>query len=300
MDVKVMPAPVEEYQKLIEQDFPEFKIGSIEYLGSGWDNAAMLVNEQYVFRFPRGLFESSERIKTDEIEKEVNILNYLHGKVSFEVPKPEFVAPGFHYVGYKIIPGTLWDQVDSNVQFSDELLRSWVKTRSEISKAVPLSECENLKIPRYRTEKNQKLVESYIADSSGDIRVRELAQKARDYILNHLTSTDSWIFIHEDLQMSNCMVNVSEKKICGVIDWGEAEIGPLEAEFYFWSKWGRKMLEKVARIQEEYDGSEVNTELARAIHIFYIVADYQDFKNRGFSQSAQHKWHQIEQYLHEG
>jgi len=300
MDAKVMPAAVEEYQKLIEQDFPEFKIESIKYLGSGWDNAAMLVNEQYVFRFPRGLFEPSERIKTDEIEKEVNILNYLQGKVSFEVPKPEFVAPGFRYVGYKLIAGTLWDQVDSSQQFSDELLQSWVKTRSEISKVVPLSECENLKIPRYRTEKNQKLVESYIADDSGDIRVRELAQKARDYILNHLTSSDTWAFIHEDLQMSNCMVDVKSKEICGVIDWGEAEVGPVEAEFYFWSKWGRQTLEKLVRMQEEYDGTKIDIELARAIHIFYIVADYQDFKNRGFSESAQHKWHQIEAYINEG
>lgn len=299
MDVKVMPAPVEEYQKLIEQDFPEFNVVSIKYLGSGWDNAAMLVNGQYVFRFPRGLFEPSERIKTDEIEKEVNILNYLGGKISFEVPIPQFVAPGFRYVGYKLIPGTLWDQVDSSVQFSDELLQSWVEVRSELSKSVPLSECEKLKIPLYRTEKNQKLVESYIADESGDIRVRELAQKARDYILNHLSGHDSWVFIHEDLQMSNCMVDLSNKKICGVIDWGEAEIGPVEAEFYFWSKWGRQTLEKVAKLQEEYDGTKINVELARAIHTFYIIADYQDFKNRGFSESAQHKWHQIEQYLRE-
>jgi len=68
MDAKVMPAPEGEYQKLIEQDFPDFKVQEIKYLGSGWDNAAMLVNQQFVFRFPRGLFEQTERLKTDEIE----------------------------------------------------------------------------------------------------------------------------------------------------------------------------------------------------------------------------------------
>ncbi len=299
MDAKVMPAPVEEYQKLIEQDFPDLKVESIKYLGSGWDNAAMLINEQYVFRFPRGLFEPSERLKTDEIEKEVNILNYLQGKVSFAVPKPTFVASGFRYFGYELLQGTLWDQIDSTQQFSDEFLKSWVETRSEISKVTPIGECAQLKIPKYRTDKNQKLVESYIADQTADIRVRELAQEARDYILNHLTSSDSWVFVHEDLQQSNCFVDPAQHKITGVIDWLEAEIGPVEAEFYFWSKWGRQTLEKAAKIQEEYDGTKIDIELARAIHIFYIVADYVDFSKRGFSESAQRKWHQIEQYLHE-
>jgi aminoglycoside phosphotransferase (APT) family kinase protein len=157
-----------------------------------------------------------------------------------------------------------------------------------------------LKIPKYRTDKNQKLVENYIADKTADIRVRELAQGARDYILNHLTSSDSWVFIHEDLQQSNCFVDEAQHKITGVIDWLEAEVAPVEAEFYFWSKWGRETLDKVAKMQEEYNGTKVNTELARAIHIFYIVADYQDFKNRNFAESAQHKWHQIEQYLQAG
>ncbi|MBX4199301.1 aminoglycoside phosphotransferase family protein [Candidatus Saccharibacteria bacterium] len=299
MDAKVMPAPVEDYQKLIEQDFPDFKVQEIKYLGSGWDNAALLVNQQFVFRFPRGLFEQSERLKTDEIEKEVDILRYLQGKVPFNVPKPQFVAPGFRYFGYMLLEGQLWDQVDSSQQFSDRFLQSWVEVRSQISSSIPSSEYANLKIPSYRTDKNQKLVEGYIADEAGDIRVRELAQKARDYILDHLTSNTSWVFIHEDLQQSNCFVDAKTNRITGVIDWGEAEIGPVEAEFYFWSKWGKPMLERVAKMQQIHDGTQVNIELARSIHIFYIVADYVDFTKRGYNESAQRKWHQIEQYLHE-
>lgn len=299
MNAESTSVSIEQYQKLIEQDFSQLKIESIKYLGSGWDNAAVLVNEQYVFRFLRGLFDANYPLKTEEIEKEVNILNYLQGKVSIAVPKPDYEAPNHSYFGYKLIPGTLWDQVDSSRQFSDEFIRSWVKTRSEISKAVPTSECEALKIPHYRTDKNQKLVESYIADETGDPRVREMAQKARDYMLDHLTSNDSWLFIHEDLQQSNCMVDPNTQKITGVIDWLEAEVGPVEAEFFFWSKWGKQCLQKAAKFQQEYDGTVINTDLARAIHQFYIIADYVDFKNRGFNESAERKWHQIQQYLNE-
>ncbi len=295
MDVKVIPASMEQYEALIKKDFPNFEVGELRYLGSGWDNAAILVNDQFVFRFPRGLFESSERLKTDEIEKEVSILNFLQDKVSFDVPKPDFVAPGFKYFGYKILGGTLWDKLDN--PFSDELLKSWIKIRCELNKAVSENEAKELKIPRYRTEKNEKFVRAYLADESSDPRVKDMAQKAMDYVLEHLKNNARWHLIHEDLQMSNCFVDVDGQKITGVIDFFEAELGPIEAEFYFWSKWGRDMLEKMARLQEEYDGTKIDVRLAEAIHQFYIVADYVEFAQRGFTASAQHKWRQIENYL---
>lgn len=295
MDVKVVPAPVEEYKKLIERDFPEFRIQSIKHLGSGLDNAALLVNDEYVFRFLRGLFDKDYPLKTVEIEKEINILNFLSGKVSFAVPKPDFVAPDFNYFGYKLIPGTLWDQTPDYMK--DEYLKSWVATRSEISKAITKSDASHLKVTSYRTDRNEKLVEAFIADESADKRVKQMAKDAMDYVCTHCTPKDSWVFIHEDLQMSNCMVDPNTHKITGVIDWLEAEIGPVEADFYFWCKYGKETLDKVAQIQADYDGTMIDTKLARCIHQFYIVADYQDFKTRGFAAAAAHKWHRIESYL---
>lgn len=295
MDAKVIPASMEQYEALIERDFPNFNVKELRYLGSGWDNAAILVNGQYVFRFPRGLFENSERLKTDEIEKEVSILDFLQGRVSFSVPKPDFVAPGFKYFGYKILQGTLWDHLEN--QFSDDLLKSWIKIRCELNKAITEDEAQQLKIPRYRTEKNEKFVRAYLADKSADPRVKGMVGRARDYVLEHLKNNARWHLIHEDLQMSNCFVDSDEHKITGVIDFFEAELGPIEAEFYFWSKWGRGMLEKMAKLQEEYDGTKIDVRLAEAIHQFYIVADYVEFKERGLTASAQHKWRQIEKYL---
>lgn len=286
---------IDEYKKYIERDFPNFKVNEIKYLGSGWDNAAFLVNNEYVFRFLRGLFERNYPLKTEEIEKEVNILKRLAGKTSFAVPKPDYVGRYYSYFGYKSIPGALWDQTPNSM--TDEYLKSWVAVRSELSKAIPVAEAGALKIPSYRTDKNQQFVNQFLADGGVDERVKQMAKAAMDYVCAQCQPKDSWVFIHEDLQMSNCMVNPAAKKITGVIDWLEAEIGPLEAEFYFWSKYGHEMLEKVAKMQEDFDGTKIDINLAVAIHQFYIVADYQDFKSRGFDEAAQHKWEQIEAYI---
>ncbi|HVO86281.1 MAG TPA: aminoglycoside phosphotransferase family protein [Candidatus Binatia bacterium] len=286
---------LDNYQQLIQKDFPDFKIQDLKYLGSGWDNAAVLVNGDYVFRFLRGIFDKNYPLKTEDVQKEVNILNYLQGKTSFAAPKPDFVAPDASYFGYKLIPGTLWDQAPDHL--SDEYLQSWVATRSEISKVIGKSEAVNLKVPNYGTDKNEALARAYIADPSADPRVVQMAQAAMDYVCTRCEPKDSWAFIHEDLQLSNCMVDTVAKKITGVIDWMEAEVGPVEAEFYFWSKYGKEVLHKVAALQQEYDGTVIDPKLARCIHQFYIVADYQDFKTRGFSEAADHKWRQIEAYL---
>lgn len=296
-DALVVPASMDEYKALLVKDFPQLQVRSIRYLGSGWDNAAILVNEEFVFRFPRGLFEQGQRIKTDEIEKEINILNYLRGKVSFATPEPTFITSDFRYFGYTLVHGTLWDRADASRQFSDAVLESWVRVRCELSKAISQEKATELKIPKYKTSRNESLVKKYLDNPAGDEKVKRIAKEAMEYVLEKLSANGTWRFIHEDLQMSNCMVDDEVKQIVGVIDWGEAEVGPVEADFYFWSKYGRDMLERMARLQEQYDGTKIDVRLAEAIHQFYIVADFVDFTDRGFSESAQHKWNQIEAYL---
>lgn len=272
-------------------------VNSIKYLGSGWDNAAILVNENIVFRFPRALFENPSQLNAKDIEKEVKVLKFLAGKLSFATPNPDYVAPDYKYFGYKLLEGTLWDQVGEAEHLDDAYLQNWVKLRGELSKAVTENDAKSLGLTRYHTGKNEELVKQYLADKTSDERVKTLAQNAMRTVLTKLQQNNNWMFVHEDLQMSNCFVDPTAKKIIGVIDFGKAEIGPIEAEFYFWSKWGRETLEKVAKIQQEYDGTKVDTDFAVAIHQFYIVADYQDFKNRGFSESADRKWRQIQKYL---
>lgn len=297
VDIKVIPASMDEYRTLIAQDFPDLEVRSIKYLGSGWDNAAILVNDDTVFRFPRELFENPEKFDPFYIEKEVKVLKFLAGKLSFDTPNPDYVAPNYRYFGYKLLNGTLWDQVGENEQLNDGYLQDWVIKRSELSKAVSETDAASLGLRRYHTQINEKLVKQFLDDDSADQRVKNLAGDAMQTVLSKLHANQNWCFVHEDLQMSNCFVDSDSKKITGVIDFGKAEIAPIEAEFYFWSKYGRETLEKVAKLQQQYDNTKVDIDFAIAIHQFYIVADYQDFNNRGFTASAAHKWQQIEAYL---
>lgn len=257
----------------------------------------MLVNDQYVFRFPRGIFADDEPIKTSDIKKEINVLNFLYGKTSFGTPKPDFVAPGERYFGYKLLPGTLWDHLPAEHQFSDELLQNWIRVRCELAKKVPAGEADRLGVRRYHTDKNVKFVQQYLDDPNADERVKKMATEARDYVLEQIAKTENWVFVHEDLQMSNCILDEAGSQITAVIDFGDSEVAPIEADFYFWSKYGKKTLHKLADMQEKYDGTRIDPKLALCMHQFYIVADYVDFTARSFADAAAHKWKQIEAYL---
>lgn len=89
----------------IERQFPALRPARPEPLGSGWDNAAFLVNGRYVFRFPR------RHIAVPLIRAEMRYLPLLAPRLPVAVPMPRFAgAPdsGFPYpfAGYERLLGT--------------------------------------------------------------------------------------------------------------------------------------------------------------------------------------------------
>ena len=44
---------VEQATFLIEKEFPDFQEINIRFVGEGWHNKAFLVNDKYIFRFPK-------------------------------------------------------------------------------------------------------------------------------------------------------------------------------------------------------------------------------------------------------
>src|SRR5689334_18134226 len=91
-------------KSLIETSFPQLAPVTVQSFGAGWDNAAFLVNESLVFRFPR------RRIAVPLMETEVRLLPWLSEKIPVPIPNPSYVgAPSSEYpcifAGYALIAG---------------------------------------------------------------------------------------------------------------------------------------------------------------------------------------------------
>ncbi len=56
----------------VVNDFPELYIQSFSLINNGWDNVAVLVNGEYIFRFPK-----DEEV---DFDRELRVLSFLRGK----------------------------------------------------------------------------------------------------------------------------------------------------------------------------------------------------------------------------
>src|SRR5581483_10172493 len=70
--------------ELIRAQIPSLSAQTIRPLGSGWDNTAFLVNEKYVFRFPR------RSCALAFLEAEWALLPQLAPLLSLPIPIPQW------------------------------------------------------------------------------------------------------------------------------------------------------------------------------------------------------------------
>ena len=73
-------------QRLIAGQFRELELGSIRLVGEGWDNTVWLVDELWVFRFPR------RTIAVPAVERQVAVLPRLAPLLPLPIPTPTFVG----------------------------------------------------------------------------------------------------------------------------------------------------------------------------------------------------------------
>lgn len=73
-------------RRLVEAQFPELAPVALVTLGKGWDNAAYLVNETWVFRFPR------REVAAKLIVTESRVMPRIAAALPLPVPVPELVG----------------------------------------------------------------------------------------------------------------------------------------------------------------------------------------------------------------
>lgn len=96
-------------RRLIAEQFPALGDAALRPFGEGWDNAAFLVDERFVFRFPR------RRIVAHLIVREAALLPRIAAAVPFAVPAPVYVGVPterypYTFAGYPLLRGTTLDR----------------------------------------------------------------------------------------------------------------------------------------------------------------------------------------------
>jgi aminoglycoside phosphotransferase (APT) family kinase protein len=76
-------------RRVLGEQFAELELGTVRLLGEGWDNSVWLVDERWVFRFPR------REIAVPAVERQVALLPRLAPYLPLPIPQPVFAGrPG--------------------------------------------------------------------------------------------------------------------------------------------------------------------------------------------------------------
>lgn len=260
----------EEAVMLIEKQFPRLKPVRIQVLGEGFDNSVFLINEQFVFRFPR------REIAVNLLRVENRLLPVVVPLLPLPVPDPIFQGiqeEGYPwpFAGYKLLSGKpLSCLTPEQRMLSVEPLAKFLKTLH----AFPINEAEKLGVPydelgRTDILKRKPMLEANIekAVDLGLIGEHELER------LHLFLSTvqepfedGSYALVHGDFHIRNLLVDYSGT-VSAVIDWGDAHIGspaidlsiaysfiPAEGRDYFFQLYGDVsiVVKKIARFRAVY------------------------------------------------
>jgi aminoglycoside phosphotransferase (APT) family kinase protein len=201
-------------RRLLADQFPELALDSLSLAGEGWDNTAWLVDQRWLFRFPR------REIALDGVGRELRVLPLLAPQLPLPVPEPLFVgAPGpafpWPFFGTAVVPGRELAEAQLDDRGRAALARPlgvFLRTLHAADVAVelpvdPLRRADmGFRVPLARN----RLDELGVAATG--------AEDVLDAALE-LPPPERVTLVHGDLHLRHAFVE--DGRLSGVIDWGD-------------------------------------------------------------------------------
>jgi aminoglycoside 2''-phosphotransferase len=248
------------YVQSILDAYPAFCVGSIDFNGKGQNSDVLVVNGEFIFRFPK-YPHVLERLRT-----ETAILNGIEDHVTLETPNPEFInleaqGVGQAFVGYRMIHGEpLWRQTFQTIRDAERLDALAMQLAGFLKElhAVPVDKAIACELP---------VSDTY--DECADIytRIREklfsyMRPDAAEWVARHfetfLKDASNFeyepVLKHSDFGPSNILFDKQTQTITGIIDFGSSALGDPAYDFAgLLSGYGESFLQRCGRTYPEVE-----------------------------------------------
>jgi aminoglycoside phosphotransferase (APT) family kinase protein len=254
-------------RQLLDEQFPEFAGLSLSLLGEGWDNAAWLVGDGWVFRFPRRQLGAD--VIVSEFAGVPAVVDRLTAPVScprrIGQPTSEYSWP---FAGYPLISGVELCEAaptaSRRLQLAGELgkfLRSLhsVSAEEALQLGAPRDTFGRLDIERRSRQAREYLTKATdlkIIDSPGRW------ERLLDRLIPLCDQPSTDCLVHGDLYSRHVIVKSpgesddEDARLAGIIDWGDVHAGDPSADLAcVWSLFDaagrRRLLESYGEVAEE-------------------------------------------------
>lgn len=186
-------------RKLIASQFSDLAGATIRRIGNGWDNAAFLIDERLIFRFPQ------RAVAAPLIEREIAFMPAIAERLALCVPNPiyagvaEFDYP-WRFAGYQIVPG---------ITACAQQLNAEERRRLAGDLAGFLRALHDIDVASFHA--------ALPSDAFG--RLDPLRLKVDEEPL-----TGQHVVVHGDLYARHLVLD-EQNRLTGVIDWGDLHRG---------------------------------------------------------------------------
>ena len=229
---------LDRHRAAILENFPQLTIESLDYLAEGWDSLACLVNNRFIFRFPKrpGVAET--------LALETRLLPELAPTLPLPIPNFTYISKPasqhfpYLFVGYEALPGLtqpdwpeeVWQAAWWKVALGDFLTALH---------AFPVERAAQLGVQfmnftwthgpagnlREALENFYSEVHERIYPLLSDERQDAVADFFEDFLDDDRHFEFEPVLLHADLLENHVLVDPAAKKVTGIIDFGDVCLG---------------------------------------------------------------------------
>jgi aminoglycoside phosphotransferase (APT) family kinase protein len=214
--------------RAIGEQFPALRDAPVAPFGSGWDNAAFLVDRRFIFRFP------VRRIAAPLIEREIAILPLIAPALPLPIPAATFIGvPSLvfphAFAGYPLLAGTPSDTLELSEDARAGLaepLATFLRALHAIPPAtIAAATLPGDEIGRLDHEKRLRVTRERVAFLSAE-GYADLAPCVDWLAANppRALAPDACVCVHGDLYARHVLID-DRVSPTGIIDWGDVHIG---------------------------------------------------------------------------
>lgn len=224
------------YASLITEQCPDLGARSFEPIGEGHRNAAILVNGEWIFRFPKSIQGALE------LNKEIRLLPLLADRIRTAIPKFAYIGTGSEghaFVGYRKVPGEILGE--DRLESLDEEARGRLAgglagfmqdmggfpVPTAILKGVPVR--DHVQETAELKSKAENRVFPLLQES---LRV-ELGARFQAYLDHPLYTRYTPALIHGDLSPDHWLTDATWTSLTGIIDFGDAAVGDPDYDYLY-------------------------------------------------------------------
>lgn len=212
--------------KLIQNQFPHLHATRIQLLGNGWNNSAFVIDEHYIFRFPR------RHVSLPMMEAEWQVLPKLAPLLPLPIPVPlwkgvatvDFPWP---FIGYQMLPHLTACSINLSEEERASLAIPIARFLSQLHQTSPGILPENHPFADNLIRIDPEKLIPKILHNFSELEAIHLLPNRK-----HLESILKKIFrspiattvVHGDFYVRHILINEG-KELAGVIDWGDIHLG---------------------------------------------------------------------------